>query len=263
MSSKNFNKLKNIKQRVSVSEFKDKLKSSGDKAKAKFNFKFKNFKFKKLNLSSLKKYFGLINIGLAKSDNETSQEKAIRLGTTLFAVTAITGLLLGLVEWGTRDAILATRANDKSAALQNVMPEAVIFNNFNKAELNETITDVQEALNDKKERVGWCVSVASKGYGGLVNFVVGIKADGSVRAINILSHSETPGLGAKSTKPEFYTQFNNKDELPLKVVKGAANNPDEIAAISGATVTSNAVTNGVNEAVNYFNQNLAPLNIKN
>ena len=252
MSSKNFNKLKNMKQRVSVSEFKDKLKSSGDKVKAKFKFNF----IKKLNLSSLKKYFSFINIGLAKSDNETSQEKAIRLGTTLFAVTAITGLLLGLVEWGTRDAILRTRADDKAVALKNVMPEAEKFNSYNKAELNETITDVQEALNKKGERVGWCLSVASKGYGGLVNFVVGIKADGSVRAINILSHSETPGLGAKATLPEFYKQYDNRDKLPLKVVKGAANNPDEISAISGATKTSNAVTNGVNWAVEYFNASL-------
>ena len=239
-----------VKTQAKINDIKNDLKN-----KVKFNFNF--------NLGFIKKIFSSINIGLAKSDNETDVQKAVRLGTTLFAVTAITGLLLGLVEWGTRDAILATRANDKSDALQNVMPEAVIFNNFKQAELNETITDVQEALNDKRQRVGWCVSVASKGYGGLVNFVVGIKADGSVRAINILSHSETPGLGAKSTEPEFYTQFDNKDKLPLKVVKGSANNPDEIAAISGATVTSNAVTNGVNEAVNYFNQNLAALSAKN
>lgn len=246
MSSKNFNKFKNMKQRVNVSEFKDKLKSSGDKAKFKFNF----------NFSFIKKIFGCLNIGLAKSDNETSYEKAIRLGTTLFAVTAITGLLLGLVEWGTRDAILRTRTDDKAVALKNVMPEADKFNSYNKAELNETITDVQEALNNKGERVGWCLSVASKGYGGLVNFVVGIKADGSVRAINILSHSETPGLGAKATLPEFYKQYDNRDKLPLKVVKGAANNLDEISAISGATKTSNAVTNGVNWAVEYFNASL-------
>ncbi|MBQ8691553.1 MAG: RnfABCDGE type electron transport complex subunit G [Synergistaceae bacterium] len=254
MSSKFKNKAKaKAKTHEEAAQVKTQAKINDIKNKIKFN----------INLDFIKKIFSSVNIGLAKSDNETDMQKAVRLGTTLFAVTAITGLLLGLVEWGTRDAILATRANDKSDALQNVMPEAVIFNNFKQAELNETITDVQEALNDKRQRVGWCVSVSSKGYGGLVNFVVGIKADGSVRAINILSHSETPGLGAKSTEPEFYTQFNNRDKLPLKVVKGAASNPDEIAAISGATVTSNAVTNGVNEAVNYFNQNLAALSAKN
>ncbi|MBQ2617784.1 MAG: FMN-binding protein, partial [Synergistaceae bacterium] len=95
-----------------------------------------------------------------------------------------------------------------------------------------------------------------KGYGGQIGFVVGITKDGTVKAINILNHSETPGLGAKSTEPEFYGQFADKSSLPLKVVKGGASNPDEIAAISGATITSNAVTDGVNGAVKYWSENL-------
>ena len=70
-----------------------------------------------------------------------------------------------------------------------------------------------------------------------------------------MNHSETPGLGAKSTEPEFYEQFNDK-KAPLKVVKGSAGNPDEISAISGATITSNAVVDGVNAAVDYWSKNL-------
>ncbi len=87
-------------------------------------------------------------------------------------------------------------------------------------------------------------------------FVVGVTNKGTVRAINILSHSETPGLGAKSTEPEFYGQFENRAKLPLKVVKGTAEAEDEISAISGATITSNAVTSGVNAAVEYWSKNL-------
>lgn len=208
-------------------------------------------------MSSFKNLLSHVHIGLATSDNESSSEKSLRLGTTLFVVTAVTGLLLGFVEWGTRSAILNTRAQAKAEALQNVMPEGEIFRPLELAyNADSEITDVQEALNKNSEKVGWCISVAAKGYGGIVNFVVGITKDGAVRAINILSHSETPGLGAKSTQPAFYSQFDNKDKLPLKVVKGAVNAPDEIAAISGATVTSNAVTNGVNLAVNYWSKNL-------
>lgn len=209
-------------------------------------------------MSAFKNLLSNIHIGLATSENETPGEKSMRLGMTLFTVTAITGLLLGIVEWGTRSAIFNARAQAKAEALRNVMPEGINF----KAQVlapennNASITDVQEALNAEGQIVGWCVSVSAKGYGGIVNFVVGITKDGAVKAINILSHSETPGLGAKSTQPEFYTQFNDKEKLPLKVVKGAANAPDEIAAISGATVTSRAVTNGVNEAVEYFNKYL-------
>ena len=133
------------------------------------------------------------------------------------------------------------------------MPDAVNFEPVETSE-NNFVVDVQKGTNDSGV-VGYCLSVNSKGYGGIVNFIVGITKDGTVKAINILNHSETPGLGAKSTEPEFYEQFNDK-KAPLKVVKGSASNPDEISAISGATITSNAVVDGVNAAVDYWSKNL-------
>ena len=181
-------------------------------------------------------------------------KKALHLGGTLFAVTAVTGILLGLVENVTSKAILQAEIAAKNEAYRLVMPAGKTFEDY-EAKPDDFVTGVVKAT-DETGVVGWCVNVSSKGYGGMVGFVVGITKDGAVKAINILSHSETPGLGAKSTEPEFYTQFNDKDKLPLKVVKGSASNPDEIAAISGATITSNAVTDGVNGAVDYWSKNL-------
>ena len=181
-------------------------------------------------------------------------KKALHLGGTLFAVTAVTGLILGVVQHFTAQAIARVEAEARNAAFRIVMPAGENFDTFELKE-NEFVSDVQKAT-DKSGTVGWCLTVGSKGYGGVVTFIVGITKDGAVKAINILNHSETPGLGAKSTEPEFYTQFNDKDKLPLKVVKGAASSPDEISAISGATITSNAVTSGVNAAVEYWNENL-------
>ena len=182
-------------------------------------------------------------------------KKALHLGGTLFAVTAVTGLILGFVQHFTSIAISRAELEAKNAAFRNVMPDGKTFNAVEVKAGDEFITDIQKAENDSV-LVGWCMSVSSKGYGGPVNFIVGITKDGTVKAINILNHSETPGLGAKSTEPEFYGQFNDKSQLPLKVVKGAAENPDEIMAISGATITSNAVTGGVNAAVEYWSKNL-------
>ena len=182
-------------------------------------------------------------------------KKALHLGGTLFMVTAITGVILGFVQWGTQDAIKRAELAAKNEALQNVMPDAQEFKAVDIA-TNENVTDVQEGLDSSGKVVGHCISVNSKGYGGAVSFIVGITRDGTVRAINILSHSETPGLGAKSTEPAFYGQFENKKSFPLQVVKGAVNNDNEIAAISGATITSNAVTSGVNAAVEYWSKNL-------
>ncbi|MBQ7578183.1 MAG: RnfABCDGE type electron transport complex subunit G [Synergistaceae bacterium] len=185
-------------------------------------------------------------------------KKAVHLGGTLLAVTAVTGLILGLVQNFTEQAIKQTELAARNAAFQNVMPDAKNFTDYD-VKSDEFVAAVYKADNDSG-LVGWCLSINSKGYGGIINFIVGVTKDGQVKAINILSHSETPGLGAKSTEPEFYEQFNNKNLFPLKVVKGAASNPDEIAAISGATITSNAVTSGVNAAVEYWNANLKGVN---
>ncbi len=181
-------------------------------------------------------------------------KKALHLGGTLFAVTAVTGLLLGLVENITSKAILQAEIAARNEAYQLVMPDGKTFTEES-AKPDDFVRGVVKAEGDSGI-VGWCISVESKGYGGMVGFVVGITKDGVVKAINILSHSETPGLGAKSTEPEFYGQFADKSQMPLKVVKGGASNPDEIAAISGATITSTAVVDGVNAAYNYWNANL-------
>ena len=181
-------------------------------------------------------------------------KKALHLGGTLFAVTAVTGVILGFVQYGTQDAIKRVEMEAQNAAFRVVMPDAKNFEEI-APKPDEYVAEIRRG-DDATGLVGWCMSVNSKGYGGIVNFIVGITKDGTVKAINILNHSETPGLGARSTEPEFYGQFNDKSSLPLKVVKGEASNPDEIAAISGATITSNAVTSGVNAAVEYWSKNL-------
>ena len=85
-----------------------------------------------------------------------------------------------------------------------------------------------------------------------------LAAGGSARVHRAVVREMGKGipLGAKAAEPEFYGQFTDKTTLPLKVVKNGASNPDEIAAISGATITSTAVTDGVNAAVNYWSKNL-------
>lgn len=181
-------------------------------------------------------------------------KKAIHLGGTLLAVTAVTGIILGVVEHFTSQAIKQVELAAKNAAFKNIMPIAQTFEQAERVG-DGAVLDVVKA-SDASGVVGWCMTVETKSYGGPLQFIIGITKDGTVKAINILSHSDTPGLGAKAAEPEFYGQFTDKAKLPLKVVKGAAGNPDEIAAISGATITSNAVVDGVNAAVEYWSANL-------
>ena len=158
-------------------------------------------------------------------------KKAFHLGGTLLAVTAVTGIILGVVEHYTSQAIKQVELAAKNEAFKNVMPIAQTFEAVELVE-NDSVIDIVEAKDDSGV-VGWCMTVETKSYGGPLQFIAGITKDGNVKAINILSHSDTPGLGARATEPEFYGQFTDKTTLPLKVVKGTAGNPDEIAAISG------------------------------
>lgn len=99
------------------------------------------------------------------------------------------------------------------------------------------------------ETVGYVVQVASRGYGGDISMLVGIDMDLSVTGIKILSHNETPGLGSKADDEAYLSQYLGTipDNL-YNVVKTAPSRDGDIEALSGATVTSRAVANGVSEA---------------
>ena len=97
---------------------------------------------------------------------------------------------------------------------------------------------------------GYVVSATSpSGYGGDLQIAVGITKEGKLTGFDVISHSETPGFGAKSTEPEFKSQFAGKPALKLSYSKTGAASETEFDAISGATVTTNAMTNGTNAAI--------------
>ena len=123
-----------------------------------------------------------------------------------------------------------------------VLPEAESFTKVG-------IDGVEEAYiaNTGDEPAGVCVVSSAFGYGGAVKVITGINAEGEVTGIDILSHSETPGLGANAEKPEFTSQFEGKTSgIGVSRGKAAGN---EINAMSGATITSKAVTEAVNMAL--------------
>jgi electron transport complex protein RnfG len=183
-------------------------------------------------------------------------KKIVSLGMTLFTVTAITGVILGVVHDVTLEPIRATREALKTEALKGALPEA---DEFSRIELSDgadpIVKDVQMGASGGAVS-GYCITVTPRGYAGPVELVAGIANDGNLRAIRILNQSETPGLGAKASQAEFYEQF--KDSGEITVVKTKPENPGEIQAISGATITSDGVASGVNTALAYWKEHLAP-----
>ncbi len=105
--------------------------------------------------------------------------------------------------------------------------------------------------------VGYVFEISSAGYGGAVNVMTGISADGNITGVVILSQNETPGLGANILKDDFTAQYKQGvPERGLEVIKNQAAGEGEIEALTGATVSSTAVTNAVNRAVEIYNNEI-------
>lgn len=186
----------------------------------------------------------------------------------LFAITLISGLVLGFVYDITKSPIAAAAKAAKNEAYAVVFPEAKDFeeNEADTAKIAETadeiagkgfghsnIDEVVTAKDESGNNIGRVITSTSKdGYNGTVQISVGIKSDGTVVGITFLTLEETPGLGMRAAEASFYGQYANKNTKEFKLVKGAAGADDEISAISGSTITSTAVTNAVNAAL-YFN----------
>ncbi|GAA0676031.1 MULTISPECIES: RnfABCDGE type electron transport complex subunit G [Clostridium] len=186
---------------------------------------------------------------------EIKKEKSIvQLGLILLIITAIAGLILGLVYNVTKDSI----ANQEKLANENAMKALLTdADSFSKKEVNltETVLEVNEGKKGS-ESVGYAIKVASKGYGGQIQLIVGIDKAGKLAGIQILSQSETAGLGANCKNPEFYGQYAGKSiDKDIEVVKTEGND-SQIKAITGATITSKGVTNGVNDAIKFYKENL-------
>lgn len=196
------------------------------------------------------------------------QSGFIKDAIILFAITLISGLILGFVYDITKAPIAAAAKAAKNEAYAVVFPEAKDFeaSDVETAKIAETadeisgkgfghvtIDEVVDAKDASGNNVGRVITATSKdGYNGTVQLSVGIKSDGTVVGITFLTLAETPGLGMRAGEKDFYSQYANKNTKEFKLVKGSASGDNEIAAISGSTITSSAVTNAVNAAL-YFN----------
>lgn len=181
--------------------------------------------------------------------------KMYRLSFVLFLITAVTGVILGGVYTVTKEPINRTKIREKREALEITLPSAKEFKTVNLDTDSEgSIKEINVGTADS-QLIGYNFTVSSKGYAGLIEMVVGINSDGQVAGIKILTHNETPGLGAQATDLTFLEQFKNRNAQKLNVVKVPTKEETEIQAISGATITTEAVTVGVNEALDFWKEN--------
>lgn len=192
-------------------------------------------------------------------------KKIVHDALILTAFTLVLGFVLGLVYEITKEPIAAADAATAQAAYSKVFADAESFEayeGFDKEEaaslmeeqgFNDEITDVQTAKDGGGNSLGYVITVTAKdGSQANITFSVGIQMDGTVNGYSITNIAETPGLGDKAKNEEFSGQFQGKQADSFTVVKQAPASDSEIESISGATITSRAMTNGVNACMAYF-----------
>ncbi len=192
-------------------------------------------------------------------------KKIVHDALILTAFTLVLGFVLGLVYDITKEPIAAADAATAQAAYKEVFDAAdhfeayAAFDQEAAAALMEEngfadeITGVQVAKDSGGADLGYVITVTAKdGSQANITFSVGIANDGTVNGYSITSIAETPGLGDKAKGEAFAGQFQGKQVERFDVVKQAPASESEIESISGATITSKAMTNGVNACMTYF-----------
>lgn len=178
-------------------------------------------------------------------------KEVIKPAAILFVICVAVSAALAGTNLLTADRIARAAAQKAEESRMVVLPEAEAF---------QASEDGTHYIGLNKEApegvvVGYVFETESKGYGGTVKVMTGINTEGNITGVIVLSHSETPGLGANAEKETFRDQYQQPVANltgGIQVVKFQAPNEGEIQAMTGATITSTAVTNAVNLAIEQY-----------
>lgn len=179
----------------------------------------------------------------------------IRPTLALFIICLVVGAAMAFTNSATAGKIEQRIVADAENARKNVLSEADEFVKLDMQKTTSTMKEtdfntIQEAYAAKKAGaiIGYVFLTKPKGYAGDISVMVGIIEDGSVSGVEIGDNKETPGLGTKAKDKDFKGQYYKKKFDIVDVVKRKPQKENEIQAISGATITSKAVSLGVQQA---------------
>ena len=174
----------------------------------------------------------------------------LKPAVSLFITAAITIALLSVVHTLTLPPIAKQKQKNQEAAMRAVLPGASGYREL-PVEKTGSISAVYEGINNGAVS-GYVLQLSPQGYSGSIDLMVGISASAKkITGLRVLRHSETPGLGALAVKEDFYTRYEDKELVPLKVVRTSPGK-HEINAITSATITTRAITGAVNEAIEWY-----------
>lgn len=144
---------------------------------------------------------------------------------------------------------IALKNADKKVydAMERLIPDATYEKLMPSFDAKASFVTLYEAKKGE-ELQGYCARTSAQGYKNPIDMIVALDAEGKVTGVEILAIDETIGYGKRIEGEEFLSQFKDKNE-ELTVVRGNADASNKISAVSGATVSSNAVKEGVNRAI--------------
>jgi electron transport complex protein RnfG len=193
----------------------------------------------------------------------------IKDAVALFLITLISGLALSYVYEITKDPIATQQAQKTLEAYQRAYPEAASFEkdeqlmqlaeetdlkSLDPSYQGTSIDEINKAFDSNGDMIGYLIKVSTKkGYNKStpVEMAIAYAKDGTVKGIDIITIKETVNLGMLAAEPEFKDQFAGKNVEKFSVTKTGEAGDDKIDAISGATITSKAVTNAVNTGIGF------------
>ncbi len=167
----------------------------------------------------------------------------------LLVICLVATTLLAFTNSITSEKIALNAVETENASRNLVLPDGATYSEVTATENGVTYCTGYDKIGNE---VGYVFTAGAKGYGGTVSVMVGLDKEGTILGIEILSHSETPGLGANAVKPDFKGRFAGKSgELTVDKV---SNDGQNIQAITAATITSKAVVSAVNTITETFAQ---------
>ena len=166
---------------------------------------------------------------------------------SLFLICFVVAVLLGGTNELTKEPIAQLQAQKADEAKLQVCPDAVSFDGAKGLEL-----ECYRGLDADGNVVGYAIPSSHKGYGGEIEIMVGISTQGEITGVTILSINETPGLGMNAKNESFTNQFLTKVPDNGFTAKSDDASKEKIDALTGATITSEAVSQAVNKAIDVY-----------
>lgn len=175
------------------------------------------------------------------------KKEAVSMVAVLACICIVVSALLGYVNSITKDKIAAISFEKMQNAMADIMPGCT----FEEIALDKSssLDALYTAKDSGNNTVGICSKVTVSGFANDIVLIVGVNDDGTVAGVRITEINETAGLGSRTNDPDWLKQFNGLSGK-INLVRKATTSPTDVVAVSGATISSTAVTKGVQTVLN-------------